>query len=77
MVQFSSDLAKRFVKLKSVCYLFQQPIDERIKAWTCRFPVQSNPKTEKRYCSIVQSVPQFLFTKLWKITLQQSLFSWE
>ena len=77
MVQFSSDLAKRFVKLKSVCYLFQQPIDEKIKTWTCRFQAQSNLKTEKRYCSIVQSVPQFLFTKLWKITLQQSLFSWE
>ena len=53
MVQFSSDLAKQFVKLKSVCYLFQQPIDEKIKAWTCRFPAQSNPKTEKMYCSIV------------------------
>ena len=75
MVQLSSDLAKQFVKLKSVCYLFQHPIDENIKS-DC-FPAQENPKIEKRYCSIVQSVPQFLFTKLWKITFQQSFFSWE
>ena len=31
----------------SVRYLFYQPIDEKIKTWTLRFPAKENPITEK------------------------------
>ena len=31
----------------SVCYLFYQPMDEKIKTWTLRFPAKENPKMEK------------------------------
>ena len=27
----------------SVCYLFHQPMDEKIKTWTLRFPAKENP----------------------------------
>ena len=31
----------------SVCYLFYQPMDEKVKTWTLRFPVKENPNMEK------------------------------
>ena len=31
----------------SVCYLFSQPMDEKIKTWTLRFPAKENPNMEK------------------------------
>ena len=31
----------------SVCYLFYQPMDGKIKTWTLRFPVKVNPNMEK------------------------------
>ena len=30
-----------------VCYLFYQPMDERNKTWTLRFPAKENPNMEK------------------------------
>ena len=33
--------------LVSVCYLFYQPIDEKIKTWTLHFPAKENPNMEK------------------------------
>ena len=29
------------------CYLFYQPVDEKIKAWTLRFSAKENPNKEK------------------------------
>ena len=31
----------------SVRYLFYQPMDEKIKTWTLRFPAKENPYMEK------------------------------
>ena len=31
----------------SVPYLFYQPVDEKIKTWTLRFPTKENPYMEK------------------------------
>ena len=31
----------------SVCYLFYQPMDEKIKTWPLRFPAKENPHMEK------------------------------
>ena len=31
----------------SVCYLFYQPINEKIKTWTLCFPTKENPNMEK------------------------------
>ena len=31
----------------SVCYLFYQPMDEKNKTWTVRFPAKENPNMEK------------------------------
>ena len=31
----------------SVCYLFYQPMNAKIKTWTLRFPAKENPYTEK------------------------------
>ena len=31
----------------SVRYLFYQPMDEKIKTWTLRFPAKENPNKEK------------------------------
>ena len=31
----------------SVHYLFYQPMDEKIKTWTLRFPAKENPNMEK------------------------------
>ena len=31
----------------SVCYLFDQPTDEKIKTWTHFFPAKENPNVEK------------------------------
>ena len=31
----------------SVRYLFYQPMDEKIKTWTLRFPAKENPNIEK------------------------------
>jgi len=31
----------------SVRYLFYQPLDEKIKTWTLRFPAKENPNMEK------------------------------
>ena len=31
----------------SVCYLFYEPMDEKIKTWTLRFPAKENPNREK------------------------------
>ena len=31
----------------SVRYLFYQPMDEKIKTWTLRFPAEENPNMEK------------------------------
>ena len=33
----------------SVRYLFYQPMDEKIKIWTLRFPAKENPDTEKPF----------------------------
>ena len=33
----------------SVRYLFYQPMDERIKTWTPRFPAKENPNMEKAF----------------------------
>ena len=30
----------------SVLYLFYQPVDEKIKTWTLRFPAKENPNME-------------------------------
>ena len=43
--QFSYDLEKWF--RYSVRYLFHQPISEKIKTWTLRFPAKENPNMEK------------------------------
>ena len=40
--RFSSDLEKLFGKCS-----FYQPMDEKIKTWTLRFPAIENPKMEK------------------------------
>ena len=29
------------------CYLFYQPMDEKIKTWPVRFPAKENPNMEK------------------------------
>ena len=34
----------------SVCYLFYQPMDEKIKTWPLRFPTKENPNMEKALC---------------------------
>ena len=39
----------------SVLYLFYQPMDEKIKTWTLRFPVKENPYKERSHGSIGQS----------------------
>ena len=31
----------------SVCYLFYQPVDEKIESWPVRFPAKENPNMEK------------------------------
>ena len=31
----------------SVCYLFYQPMDEKIKTWPCHFLAKENPNMEK------------------------------
>ena len=31
----------------SIRYLFYQPVDEKIKTWTLRFPAKENPNMEK------------------------------
>ena len=31
----------------SVSYLFFQPLDEKVKTWTLRFPAKENPNMEK------------------------------
>ena len=31
----------------SVSYLFFQPLDEKVKTWTLRFPATENPNMEK------------------------------
>jgi len=31
----------------SVRYLFDEPMDEKIKTWTLRFPARENPNMEK------------------------------
>ena len=31
----------------NVSYLFYQPMDEKIKTWTLRFPAKENPNMEK------------------------------
>ena len=31
----------------TVCYLFYQPMDKKIKTWTLRFPAKENPNIEK------------------------------
>ena len=31
----------------SVRHLFHEPMDEKIKTWTLRFPAKENPKMEK------------------------------
>ena len=33
--------------LVSVRYLFYQPMDEKIKTWTLRFPAKENPSMER------------------------------
>ena len=33
--------------LVNVCYLFYQPVDEKIKTWTLRFLTKENPNMEK------------------------------
>ena len=33
--------------LVSVCCLFYQPMDEKIKTWPLRFPAKENPNMEK------------------------------
>ena len=38
--------------LVSVRYLFYQPIDEKIKPWTLRFPAKENPNMSKRSIAI-------------------------
>ena len=43
--RFSYDLQKWFGKI-SVRYLFYQPMDEKIKTWTLRFPAKENPNME-------------------------------
>ena len=43
--RFSYDIEKRV--LVSVCYLCYQPMDEKIKTWTLRFPAKENPHMEK------------------------------
>ena len=48
----------------NVSYLFYQPMDEKIKTWTLRFPAKENPNME-RHCSIGQSC--FSMTSKWSI----------
>ena len=43
--RLSYDLEKWFQKL--FCNLFYQPMDDKIKTWTLRFPATENPNTEK------------------------------
>ena len=43
--RFSYDLEKWF--RYSVRYLFHQPISEKIKTWTLRFPAKENPNMER------------------------------
>ena len=47
---------RMILKMVSVSglHLFYQPMDEKIKTWTLRFPAKENP-TWKRHCSIGQS----------------------
>ena len=33
----------------SVCYLFYQPVDEKIESWPVRFPAKENPNMEKSF----------------------------
>ena len=39
----------------SVCYLFYQPMDEKIKTWPRHFPAKENPNMEKALFLIGQS----------------------
>jgi len=39
----------------SVCYLFYQPMDEKIQRWPLRFPAKENPNMEKALFFIGQS----------------------
>ena len=39
----------------SVRYFFYQPMDEKIKTWTFRFPTKENPKMEKALANCVKS----------------------
>ena len=43
--RFSCDLEKWF--RISVCYLFNQAVDEKIKTWPLCFPAKENPNLEK------------------------------
>ena len=43
--RFSHDLEKWFRYVFVIC--FYQPMDDKIKAWTLRFPAKENPHTEK------------------------------
>ena len=43
--RFSYDLEK--MVSVSVCYLFYQPMDEKIKTWTLHFHAEQNPNMEK------------------------------
>ena len=48
------NLTNGFSKL-SVCYLFYQPLDKKIKTWPLRFPAKENPNMEKALFLIGQS----------------------
>ena len=55
----------------SVFYLFYQPVDEKIKTWTLRFPAKENPNVEKALFDwpivlqydVKESIPSFISRK--------------
>ena len=52
----------------SVCYLFYQPMDEKIKTWTLRFPAKENPNMEKALLDWPLVLQDDVKAKYWMIS---------
>ena len=52
----------------SVCYLFYQPMDEKIKTWTLRFPAKENPNMEKALLDWPLVLQDDVEAKYWMIS---------
>ena len=52
----------------SVRYLFYQPMDEKIKTWTLRFPAKENPNMEKALFDWLKVLQYDVKVKYWLIS---------